>query len=172
MKYKNKKFIAIALVAVNLFLFSAAAYLYFKTQEKTASVLTARAEISRIDNSITAAKSIERLLKDMADEKDKIDSIFLNKENIIEFIKELENLASESGVLLELSSANVPEFKFKLFGEFGDIFRYLEILEKISYRIIFEQADIQVFGVANKKNQWRADITLSLASFLDDYEKN
>lgn len=166
----SKKFLAaiLIIIIINLSFLLVWIYLYLKINDRNNHILEIKKEIISIKENLNNIESLEKLLASISIEKDIINSVFLEKDNIVEFIEQLESLAEETNVLLELTSGDTSKFNLTLYGEFKDIFRYITLLENMTYWISLESLDIK--EQMKKVGPWQADIEVLLTSFLSKNE--
>ncbi|MBI2097504.1 MAG: hypothetical protein HYT46_01015 [Candidatus Vogelbacteria bacterium] len=104
----------------------------------------------------------------------KVRSAFVSRESLIQFIEELETVARESGVDLTLDEpvieSNSLTLSMKAVGSFAKVYRWLERLENLPYRLTFER--INLSAGLNAGADWSGDISLVLGSFLADHVQN
>ncbi|MBI2100431.1 MAG: hypothetical protein HYT47_00170 [Candidatus Vogelbacteria bacterium] len=100
----------------------------------------------------------------------KVRSAFISRESLIQFIEGLETVARESGVDLTLGEpvieSNSLTLSMKAVGSFAKVYRWLERLENLPYRLTFERINLSA------GTDWSGDISLVLHSFLADYVQN
>lgn len=163
----NKKNTAIisALIITNILLALVWSYFYFKIKEGGDRILELRKEIQIIQKNKEENKSLEALIGNIEGDKNKIDKIFINEKEIINFIEEIEGLASQSNVSLDIISAKIPDFNFNVNGNFDSIFKFLVSLENMPYRIVLNRVFLQKNEGSGK---WEIDFTILLTSYKND----
>src|SRR3989339_799098 len=112
--------------------------------------------VSEKQKSLIIAKEIEdteafkQKYQEYRENLDKIDGLFIDVQNPVEFIKFLENTAEETSVRLEISSpsfvSNVESpliiFKMSSYGDFLDNLSFIKKLEAGPYLIKIQNLDI------------------------------
>lgn len=169
---KDQKKFAVTLVlmiAVNAAAIAAWWYVFNTTEKEKGRVQETLLEIDAGEKRLDNARSLNNLLKNTEKETEKISAIFLNSKNIVRFIEELEFLNQKAGTSLAMKSAQLPEqtgvlkpqFSFQVKGSFRDLFKYLSLLENISYQIKIDRVS---FAKPEGEN-WRIDFELTLLSY-------
>lgn len=168
---KNKKIIITVVLIALLNGIALTGWIYFL------SVIKNQADMIRDIQSKTAVnekkaesgRSLKNLMAEIAVEKQKINSVFLEKQDIIKFIEELESIADKTGTSIELGNINTsyetqnPHLQFFLRGNFSQLFHYLVLLENIPYTISIDKMYLQ----KQQKDVWQANFEISLNSFIN-----
>jgi hypothetical protein len=178
MNKNNKKFIStIVFVAVfNLVFVFAAYFLSHNIGLEKKSILDIKNQLSFYEKRIENIKEIEKSLAGNKENFSKIKLVFLDKELLIDFIKELEYLAKQTGVFLEMRGVTVssgvkekPLFNFKLEGSFSSVYGYLVLLENDRYQLGLEKVYIQK---PKQGDLWKANLEVRLLSFKNVENKD
>lgn len=113
-------------------------------------------------------------MKGIEQDEGKIKAAFLNPQNIVKFIEDLESLKEKTGVELTLKSVTLseemtysePRFQFQISGAFRDLFQYLVLLENLPYQINFGRVQFTATREETKKTGiWQAEIEIILLSY-------
>jgi hypothetical protein len=174
----NRKFIiSVALVIVlNLAGIGGWLWGYSHLTKMQTSIDDKASQLEIAEGKIKNIKSLEALLADISEERAKINSVFLERRNIVRFIESLEALAEETGTSLEVKTARLPQgtakgpqFTFSVSGSFPSLFQYLALLENSSYQIFFNSVRFLKPDTKNSKKAsgWRADFDVVVMSYLD-----
>lgn len=94
-------------------------------------------------------KYLEQLKKEYEEIKNDIllvNSSFLEINQVVDFIMELEDFASTSSNRLEIKKVDYPAFNFQLIGSFSNLMRYLGWLENSKYFINIKSIQIGRVG--------------------------
>lgn len=126
-------------------------------------------EIADADSKQKNIKNLEQTLKSIGDQRVKINSIFADEKSVVRFIEDLEKLALVSGVALEINSASLPaktddggpSFDLAASGEFGRLFKFLSLVEKMNYQIKMDRAGFDLSG----KGPWKTSMRLRMLSY-------
>jgi len=168
---KNKKLIIF--FAAIILADTAAVFLWFYLYS---SVEKQQADINEIAYSLAFsganAKNL-KLLKNQMDEtmreREKLESAFLEKKDVVPFIEYLEKTGKDVGVPVDFSSVKIdetgkekPHLQFSLKGKFENIFRFIVLLENVRYQIAFDNMGISKSG---ENGGWEANISAELASY-------
>lgn len=168
---KNKKFFfTVALVCMlNITAVSFCAYLFFMLQKESGKILDARKQITVYEKRIESRANAKNNTDELTAYKTKIDSIFLNEENIVVLIEKLEQMASQAGVVLNLGGISMkadgggdtPVVQLSVRGDFRKIYHYLALVENLPYytsvdKFVFEKED---------EGLWCSNFELTVKSF-------
>jgi hypothetical protein len=156
-------------------------------------------EVDRLNLELTSqqvtkarANSIDRVVKDSKEERDRLNFYFITKETTSNFIEELESTARRSGVIFNLGSLNVvrdPKIispipgqgkisylrsSFRFDGSFSDVFRFIKVLEKMPYQVVLSSISMNRLETEeagtpskNKAESWYGEVTMDLVSYID-----
>lgn len=169
---KSKKFIITIILIILLNGVALAGWLYLFSILKGQNDL-AKEEQQKIavsEKKFQNSNSLKGLMNEIVGEKQKIDSVFLDKENIINFIENLESIADKTGASIKISSININNqdkkglsLQFKLAGNFNQLFQYLVLLENLPYLIDIERVDFRNLA----PNEWEANFEILVNSFME-----
>lgn len=115
----------------------------------------------------------EAALTKTAADRAKLDAYFINPENLSVFIEALEKTASAAGVSANLAAARVDgksepvaRFSLEIGGTYGQIFRYLHLVENLPFIASVRQLQLDANPPAAKGREatWRASLTIELKS--------
>ncbi len=178
MKDNKKLTLSIVLaVAVNIAAIFGWLFVFFEIQKSQKSILEAQAEIYQADRRLSNVGPLGALLKDTEKDKEKIESAFLNSQNLVGFIEKLESLgrktetdvAVKSIKLPDQSEIKEPHFEIQVRGSFRDLFQYIFLLENLPYQISFERINLikpEASKEAKKTSKnWEADLEISILSY-------
>lgn len=133
-----------------------------------------RGDIETSERRLDNTRSLNTLLKNIENEKEKISSVFLNQKNVVKFVEELEFLSQKTGVDFTMKAINLPakseslkpSFQFQIKGSFRDLFHYLVLLEDLFYQIEFGNAQFSEIPKDPKNpDLWQVDFELTLLSY-------
>jgi tetrahydromethanopterin S-methyltransferase subunit B len=158
---KNKKIITtfILVILLNGAVLAGWFYLLSVIDGKFNEINEIRSKIIINDAKIQEGSSLKKSIAEVAEEKQKVDSIFLDKQSVIKLIKELESIANKTGASIDIGSINM----FSLKGRFSQLFHCLVLLENIPYAISIDKMDFQ----KQEKDMWQANFEISLNSFIN-----
>ncbi len=183
MKIKYKKLILsfLPIALANILVFSGWFYLFSVIGTQKEKIAEARLNLALVEKKAADSKSLKSLMENISEKKSRIDSVFLNNEKIVKFIKTLEDLSGRAGVFLKLNSINIGKaggsganFRFRVSGDFGGIFKYLELVENLPYKVSVKKSYIQLneerpAGSGEKnRGRWSGDFEIILNSFVNN----
>lgn len=173
----------LALIVLNLIVFGAFFYLFtnIKKMDKVVSeqFLQIESEVKK-DKSL---RSIKNLMNDTKKEREQIARFFVGSNGTVDFIEEVESLGKIAGVKLVTESVGVDAIKdnaaigtesfrlsIKTEGPWSGIIHLLSLLENMSYKISFGNANLNKISdgsdSAKNKNKtspyWKGDFTFSV----------
>ena len=169
-KYNNATVIILAVVLIlDLAAIFGWWWFYNQIKERDARVAQITGDIVVQEDKQRKIKTLDQTLQSITSEKSKLDGVFADQTSVVGFIENLEKVALLSGAGLEIVSASLPVkteeggpfFTLNLSGSFGQIFKFLAMLEKTSYQIKIEGAR---FGVSESKG-WTSQIKLRMLSY-------
>ena len=161
-------------------LVSVAGYVYLFRQLK--AVNAANVSLTQDSNAILAEQSqigvIKQSLSDTDARRAKLDSYFVDPNNVVPFLETIEGYGKTAGVSTTFSEVQLADKPTHLTvtvdanGSFTNIYRFVSMLEAAPYEIQVTESDIQtvVPGTLNpidglpKVAGWDAAITLSVLS--------
>lgn len=168
---KNKLFKAlIAVLLIDALSIAGWWYFYQKLSGMSGRVAVLREEAAATETKQKNIKRLTQTLEDISDKKSKIDSVFVDEKAVIRLIEDLEKSAGLSGVSLKISSVSLPansggdgpKFNLNLGGSFGQLFKFLSLLENMNYQLKVETANFQ----AGHTGAWSSQINLRLLSYV------
>lgn len=154
---KNKIFLsAFLFLILNLILILFFIYPSWKEiQEKSEELILVKEKLLALEQEVKSIDELKKLEERLKPAKEKIESLFINKEIPLELISFLENLSQSCQVSQEIlplpksskkSSLTEPwpflDFQMKLFGSFPNIARFLEKIESGPFLIKVENLNI------------------------------
>lgn len=123
-------------------------------------------------------KSLASFLETSAPEVSQLEGHFVQKSDVVPFLDAVENLSKETNVKIEVSSVNVSRdnsslmVEVKALGSFGDIYKFITMLENFPYELEFTTADVQntsIYSTSADKNirpyKWVATLGIKVLSF-------
>lgn len=168
---KNKKLIAsiILVVLLNSLVLWGWFYAHSLLKGQDEIIKQQRQKLALNEKSFQNSSSLKVLLEEIKGEKQVIDDIFINRENVINFIESLESLAKQTDVLIKIGSVNIENAKngslnlqINLRGDFRQTFHYLVLLENLPYLI-----DVERVNFRKVEEGWQADFEISLKGFKE-----
>lgn len=176
---KNKKFLfsIIIFLAIDIMAFVLLFFVVLAADGEKENIAAARETLAKNEKNINSNNFLKKLASDIEDDKLRIYSMFLNRDELIRIIKSLESIESDSGVSLKISSIDIdddqnittPALNFTVKGTFPQLFKYLYFLENLPYLIVIDKASFYKSGASeNSAGQWQATFNIK----LEGYESN
>jgi hypothetical protein len=141
-KKKNAVWFVLAIAVFTVLVFLV--WFYFSKIEKNSQELVlAQDRVALLESQTKEVEKFKAKYQSYKDDFKKIDHIFLDPQNPLDFIKFLENFASESGVKLKISPLSVPknesaktlQLQLQLDGNFSDILNFVGKVENGEYLV-------------------------------------
>jgi len=133
------------------------------------------AEATLLDFKQKNVKALKNVLEETGAQRSRVDALFIDAKGLVRFIQDLETAAKESGAVLKMNSAVLPEspeekgprLQFQISGSFPALFLFQTRLESSPYQIRFEKVDFLRAGEgAGQGAGWSADYSLKVLSYL------
>jgi len=171
----NKKFILSIVIISFLFLLSiSSAYFLDSNIKSKEQILSEKQDqLFLIEEKIKNATLLEERLTNTREDYLGLKSIFVKKDNIVDFIKNIEYLAQKADIELEIKKADIPKengspyFTLNTEGSFSDTYYYILLLENGSYYTKLDEVRIWKTE-KDKKQVWTANLELELLNFEND----
>jgi|WetSurMetagenome_2_1015567.scaffolds.fasta_scaffold427954_2 Tfp pilus assembly protein PilO len=173
MTAKKKTYLTIFLFfAASLALvFFAIVPLFGGIKSYSSDLSSAKSERAQLSAEIKNLSDFKKQFQQYQTSLDRADSLLVNSEIPIDFIRFLEKLASDSGVLIEIYPLSgrgkgggqwlVLNYQLSVSGSFLDFSRFLEKLENSSYLIEAQDMNLQK-SVENKIEKVKASFTIKV----------
>lgn len=166
---KNKFVVSIILVvSANLLLVFVVVFLWNGIRSKKELVFDTKKQIALYEKRIEHVKQLEQALKETEEARLKIEPLFVDEDSMVIFIEELESLADNVGVELEIKGVSFggedkkPLFALSAVGPFKDIYYFITLLENMTYIAEFSKVDIDK---GSGPDNWASLLELKLLSF-------
>ena len=150
-----------------LFLMAAAGFLLSHLALLDEEVSRMQGSLRREDAKGRDAKRLKIALANSLEERTLLEGVFIQRKELVVFIKDLEKSASESGALFKLETVTLPtpqkaypSFSVSTRGGFEDLFRFLLLLGNLPYQIVFEEIRFQ-----KAPTLWDLSLVFRLASY-------
>lgn len=170
---KNKFIISISLVVVSsLLLVFFAFFLRGMVDSKKNSVLAVKEQLALYERRIEHINELEETLEKVKSNDEKIRSIFIKENTVVDFIEDLESLAERAnvdllikGVRFEGDKDPKPLFTLNVVGSFEDVYRYYVLLENMPYKISFVRASLEK---SSESLVWKSLLEFKILSFKNE----
>lgn len=176
---KTKKLLILCIV-LNLVVWTAYGVIFWqiKSQNEKISLLVNEAELdTKKEEDLRLTKAS---LNENKDSISRIDSYFIPKDGVVDFINSLESLGKQSGTSLVIGSVSVESetkikenfkevlrLKVQAIGSWKNVMHFLSILENLPYQVDLQQADFKLSVSAEGSSgggvpQWEGDFEFTL----------
>lgn len=162
-------FLMLSIIAASLF-FGSAYFIY----SKKPSLSRLSSELSGISGEEAYYRGLKKTIADTRDEQGALDSYFVDPNNFVPFVEEIEALGKSAGVALTVESAAQTDSNRNLAltlyagGTFEETLYFLSLLEAFPAKIIFDRAWIAkgatTKGKASPLKPWEGRFILRFAS--------
>lgn len=152
MKLPNKKYLILTLIA--LVLFSGVIFLIYMAisdiQKASQQILAYKEQVATIDQETRELEDFKKRFEDYKPNLERIDRLFFDKANPVEFIRFLEKTARDSSVEARISlvpyqseAAESVYFQISAIGEFLHLLTFSEKIENGPYLIRLNSISLQ-----------------------------
>jgi biopolymer transport protein ExbB/TolQ len=140
---------------------------YWYWQHSLTSLATNQAELLSLDKKITDLSQLKRLMAETATDRAKIGAYFLSTNTLPDFIDNLEGLATTTQVTLKVTNVVLEDeaaavLTFETMASFGNMHRFIALVEQLPYQVQFTEANIANNGV------WTGTFSLRINSFIKE----
>ncbi|TSC72957.1 MAG: hypothetical protein G01um101470_234 [Parcubacteria group bacterium Gr01-1014_70] len=162
---KSLQHVLIGGALVNLLLLTAGIYFYAYFIKPASTALNkSHSELALLEKRVTSFGSSERELDRRSADLTKLDAAFLNLDDAVSFVTQLESIARESGVTILLKAASLDaavtkrsEFDILITGNIAGMLHFVEQVELLPYF-----TDISSLTISSKTGQIQASMKLSV----------
>jgi hypothetical protein len=122
-----------------------------KLQDETVAI---RSEVRNLYNEEIYLLLIKKVLADTIAERKIIDGYFLSSDGVVDFIKQLENIAAKNNLILVMESVGIEETEsnyrenfrviVKTKGDFYGTMKFIDTLENLPYHLTIRLVDLAV----------------------------
>ena len=152
-----------------------------KNQQTSLSLNNTELELKKNDR----YESVRDILSETESERKIIDSYFVNKEKIVDFIESIEGLGKQSGVAVHINSVGEDEgalntltlpllhLSIEAEGDFRSVFTFLSLLENLPFKTVLPRVALErqnpeqtISGISSSKKKvpvWKGSFELSVA---------
>ena len=151
-------------------------WVFYSVANATNEIIAVKKDAAEIERREANIKMLEELISSIMLEETKVADAFTDSESLVLFIENLEAAARDSGVFLEIESAefagsgeeSLPHFQLKTSGGFGDNFRFLRLLEAMPFQLELNDASFAIHESEPNIRFWQLKISITLFSFLNE----
>ena len=160
----------LVILALSLLLF----YLFSGANQKIAEINDIRGQFYKYQRGAEKIRVLEKDMAELETWKQETSGLILNKDTVVKFIEDTEQLANTADVALEMKSVNIfdgtkekPRFTLSIEGSFSSLYHFMRLLENSRYKIEFISASIK--KPENEKiGNWFSELSLRLLSFQNE----
>jgi len=175
---KQLRFSVAILLVINVLVVIGYAFLFgFILQTKDSIV----ASVSKLDTEQLREQQL-KILRDgfqkTERKREALDTYFINSQEIVSFIEEIEEASRYANVALEFNFVNIRDtetggalvLEFETFGSFREIFYFLQFVENLPVRMslstfLFDRDIPRGTAVRKESDTWHAVFTINVLSF-------
>lgn len=126
------------------------------------------------ERKINNEKFLSDSLASMTADTETIAAVFLKEKDMVKLLEGLESIGRSADASLTINAVSVkqtdsikPTISFNIKGSFGQIFKYLYLLENLPYLITIDNASFQKIEEQDKKREgrWQAAFNIELESY-------
>lgn len=169
---RSKRIIIILTVAV-LVVLCLSFLVKHRTDERLTSVFESKENLVSFEKRTSGLNEIRKELETNQEGFAIVESVFLDNDSLVDFIKELEYLAAQCGVEIKIRNVSfreggqgdVPFFGLNLSGDFSSVYRYVFLLENSKYQVSVDRVNFQN---ADGGKMWEANLDISILSFISN----
>ncbi|MBL7045136.1 MAG: hypothetical protein ISR98_00855 [Parcubacteria group bacterium] len=154
-KLKTTKQIFMFMTILTIAVIISYSFFFYNIKEKNKMISLMTNETDAAIQREVKLRSVKDLIKDTQENRLKLDTYFVVDDKIVNFIEEIEELSRDVGVDTEVVSVNVDEGKannisellkldLNIEGKWEDVFQFITLIEKMSFKISVSQASLQV----------------------------
>lgn len=143
--------------------------LFFMIRVETMKVSGLRDDIDLVLRQEQQLKSSQYIIADTEELRDELNSYFIHKNGVVDFLEKIERFGDDSSVLVEVTSVDIEpilistEIESKIVdnlnivalveGEWRDVFYFLNLIESQPLHVSVEQINIE-----NRDGDWTMNI--------------
>lgn len=172
---KNSLKIFITLFIITVVIAGVFAYLLYILDD-------AEIMISELGNNIrnekakeSALESVRKVLNGSNSDSVNLNSYFVDKNNVVSFVKEIENLGKKAGIKLDIvslnsfiikdSNGNASDrvfMKIEVVGYWDNVYSMISYIESLPYKLSLNRISFNVIDSKKLPRQWDAEIEFSV----------
>jgi len=150
---------------------------FYIVKEKVLDTSLMVGELEKLKDARDNVKLVNQSIINTQKDRERIEGLFVDSENVVPFIERIEALGTEIGLETTLSALNEQNdsdlvFSIKTVGAFQDVMLFDALLENLPLSLTLNKAHfskIQGDG-EDSGNMWEGNFTATLRSFVGDIE--
>ncbi|PIT91056.1 hypothetical protein COU17_02390 [Candidatus Kaiserbacteria bacterium CG10_big_fil_rev_8_21_14_0_10_49_17] len=119
-------------------------------------------------------RSVKKMLQDLSSQKSEVSSHFVQRNGVVDFIKEVEALGKFSGTVVNVNSVTVQKndntnateeellVSFRAAGSWGNTYKLLSLVETMPYALTLDRAHLEKTDEA-EDGPWLLNVTMRVA---------
>jgi len=149
--------------------------LLYKTNSIHYSYLDLAKQLEEVETEGQSAQSLRSSLRETDKGREKIETLFVDEDNVIDFLSRIESVGEVSGADVDLISFQEENgslvLNLEVRGKFSSIFDFTKLVELLPYKVSIQSLNTRyrgdvIEGEKTLKSQWLGSYVLSLESFL------
>lgn len=149
-------------------------WVYTKTTQVSNDIYATRNGLEEIAARVENIKRLEGVLEDAGTERLAVEGAFADSRGIVHFIENMEEFATSTQVSLKVQSAALPAtgkelgpvFRIELSGDFGNIYKFTDLLLASNYQVLLDKFFIgQEEDAVKKVKYWKASLDFRMISY-------
>jgi hypothetical protein len=172
-KLKTKNILAVVIV-LNFILVGAYTYAFYMVKEKNKSASKVSGELEQYLSKEGVINLVKKSVKDTTNEREKLNSYFVSRDDIVKFTKKIESLGEIAGVNLTImglrTQGNILFFDISSWGSFRNLLHLVSLLENLPFKVDVKKAYIDKAEAPPGKEDvgvsgWEGNFTVKLVGF-------
>jgi len=149
-------------------------YEYFKISEFKSDIVKLNVELGTEKSSIDSYVSLAKTASSIKDESEKINTFFIKKDEIVDFLNDIEKISNVSNASISVKSLGEKELsedqhilnvQIHIQGSYSNVYRTMQLLENLPYYTEIQSVKLSHVeienGAKNKDNVWQSDINFN-----------
>jgi hypothetical protein len=179
MKNNNKKtvWILTGVIILNLVLVGMYAYAFDMLKNKSGKASIVSGELNEYLSKEGTINLLKTSVKNTKDEREKVDTYFVSRDDIPKFTKEIESLGGMSGTELVITGlstqGNILSFDLSSEGGFRNTLQLVSLIESLPFKVEVTKAYIDVVEIkipkeegGGTKTTWKGNFSVELTGFV------
>lgn len=152
------KKIFMTMILLNVVIFGVYGYIYWNIVQESHTITELQVQSNEYQAKNDALRSVKISLDENQDFISQIDTFFIAKDGVVNFINTLERLGQSTGLKINIQSVSVEQgsdpkdfkeglkLKIETEGSWQDSSRFLSIIENLPYRVVVNSASVILNG--------------------------
>lgn len=159
------KKVLITVIVADLVVIAVFLALFFTIKSKNQHISLLRNNIELETKKSADFQSLKKFSEGTAEARSKIDSIFVGKDGMVDFLGYLESIIKSAGAQAEISSINLEEardvkndsyeiikIRGEAIGSWSSVYRALTLLDSLPFAVSINAAEIHKFSAGDVKS--------------------